>query len=191
MNTRSSILCSLLFASGLLALSACAETSTASTGARAPSTGHLPASSPPAAKVEKIHTERIAVGFSDVKKLASMLRDVLDVEGPREGAIRALMGDESTGDLVVFGTDEGIEQVRRMIAGLSERPSESGTEVEVVPLVHATAANVAHAIRPAANPGAKVIADEPTNSIILRASADERDRLRRVIAALDVEPKPR
>ncbi len=191
MNLRLSMCRALLLPVGFLALSACAESTAPPTAAHAPSSLRASSSATPSATADKIHTERIAVSFGDVKKLASMLRDVLDVGGPREGQIRAILVDDASGDLVVFGTDEGIGQVRRMIAGLSVIPADKGVEVEVVPLVHATAANVAHAVRPTANPGAKVIVDEPTNSIILSASLEERDRLRRVIAALDVEAKAR
>src|SRR5262245_24641302 len=110
MNMRSSILHALFLSCSLLALSACAGTGAKRAATQAPSRGTQDG------KADKVHAERIQVSFGDVKKLASVLRDVLDMEGPRQGPIRAILVDEPTGDLVIIGTDAGIASARRLIS---------------------------------------------------------------------------
>jgi general secretion pathway protein D len=83
--------------------------------------------------------------------------------------------------------------VARLMALIARMDTASDAEVEVIPLRHASAAEVARTLAtlegggaaPAAATGAKLIADERTNSILLSGDRAGRLRLRTLIAHLD------
>jgi len=196
MNQLQSTTIGLILAGSLLALPACTAAGGAvATRPPAPASAHpRDKGAAPAAGVAEIHAERIPVAFADVEALAAILQDIFGVRGPGdgEGPVRAILVDDRTRDLIVFGTDEGIARVRKLLAPACDPAAAAdGEGVEVVPLAHAAATEILHVVAPMAGPRTLLMADEPTNSLVIRGVPEQRERLRRVIAALDLPAKSR
>lgn len=133
----------------------------------------------------KVRSERISVAFGDVHQLASLLQQTLTDGTRTTGPVRAVLVDERTGELVVFGTDEGIARVK---AFLSPGVLEDGRgDIAVLALTHAGAEELLHLVQPLCTGGARIVADPATNSIIVSGTADARACVQKAVTALDVE----
>jgi general secretion pathway protein D len=97
--------------------------------------------------------------------------------------IQSVFAEKRTADLVVDGSYEAIAAIKTFI---SEACARAPSDIEVVPLLHASASKVARAVTRAADPGVRIIAEDTTNSILLQGGAAQRERVRSVIATLDV-----
>ena len=92
-----------------------------------------------------VRAERLQVAFGDVKRLATMLERAL-VDGPDRGEVRAVLVDERSGELIVFGTDAGIARARAFLSpGVIDKSG--AEEVEVLHLTHADAQSVANTVQ--------------------------------------------
>jgi type II secretory pathway component GspD/PulD (secretin) len=102
--------------------------------------------------------------------------------------IRSVAFDERTSEIVVVGTEPGIADVARLVARLCEPAPAGGARIEVVPLTHVAASRIVEALvtAMAAEPGARIVGDAPTNSVIIEGTSEQRGRLRRAVEALDV-----
>jgi len=175
----------LLTSTSILFTLACAAGCAAGTGA-APSVGNSHQSPSEARAVEApVRAERIAVAFADAKRLASMLDTAL-VEGPAHGAVRAVLVDDRSGELLVFGTDAGIARVRAFLSpGLIE--DAGADDVEVVKLEHADAQNLVRIVTPMVHGRIRVEPDPAMNALVLSGEPSARDRVKKIVASLDAE----
>ena len=133
-----------------------------------------------------VRAERIAVAFDDIKRVAVMLERAL-VDGPPDrGEVRAVLVDERSGELVIVGTEEGIARARAFLSPALIEP-QGADEIEVVRLAHADAQNVARVVASLVHGGVRVVPDSAMNALVLSGDAEARDRVKKVVASLDVE----
>jgi type II secretory pathway component GspD/PulD (secretin) len=146
-------------------------------------------SDPPPSKVERVSStpvraERVVVAFGDVKRVAVMLERAL-VENADRGDVRAVLVDERSGELVIVGTEAGIARARAFLSpGLIEQ---GGDEIEVLRLTHADAQNVARVVTSLVQGRVRVVPDTTMNALVLSGDVATRERVKKVVASLDVE----
>jgi general secretion pathway protein D len=133
--------------------------------------------------VDEIVTRVIEVKHVAAQELVTLLRPLMPQQGHMiaHGNSNSLLVTDRAGNV-----DRLVSIIRRIDTG-------SDVEVEVIPLRHASAAEVGRtiaALEPQANgspaPGAmRLIADSRTNSVLLSGDRTQRLRLRALIAHLD------
>lgn len=130
-------------------------------------------------------TEVITVNNMDAGQLVRILRPLV----PKGGHLAAAAASNS---LVIADTAANVRRIQALIARMDR---ESTEDFEVLPLEHASALDVVRIVQgldsnaPAEEftRGPKLIADERTNSVILRGDPEARATLRSVVRRLDVE----
>lgn len=130
-------------------------------------------------------TEVITVNNMDAAQLVRILRPLV----PKGGHLAAAAASNS---LVIADTAANVRRIQALIARMDR---ESTEDFEVLPLQHASALDVVRIVQgldsnaPAEEfaRGPKLIADERTNSVILRGDPEARASLRSVVRRLDVE----
>ena len=128
-------------------------------------------------------TRVVTVEHINAAQLVPILRPLL----PQEGHLAAI---QPTNRLIVTDSADNIDRLLRIIQRV-DRPAES--EIEVVRLQHASAAEVVRilgSLEPAqgqqgAEPGARLAADTRTNAVLVRGDRESRLRMRTLIANLD------
>ncbi|MEL0168106.1 MAG: type II secretion system secretin GspD [Pseudomonadaceae bacterium] len=129
-------------------------------------------------------TEVITVNNMDAGQLVRILRPLV----PKGGHLAAAAASNS---LVIADTAANVRRIQTLIARMDR---ESTEDFEVLPLQHASALDVVRIVQgldsgaPAEEftRGPKLIADERTNSVILRGDPEARATLRSVVRRLDV-----
>lgn len=127
---------------------------------------------------EAIVTRVVEVRQVSATELATILGPLV----PASGKISA-----QGSNLVITDRSGNVERLTKLIARID---TASGSEVEVIALRHANAAEVARTLAhldgtaPGA-PGPKLVADERSNSILLSGDHSQRLRLRTLVAHLD------
>lgn len=135
---------------------------------------------------DQVVTQVIQVSNISVAQLVPILRPLI----PPEGHLAAY---PPTNVLIVSDVYGNVQRIVNIIARIDRASNE---EVEVVPLRHAAATEVARVLssleqgRQQADPAAastppRLVADERTNSILMSGDASTRLRLRALIAHLD------
>lgn len=174
-----------VFAVVLLVLPSCAGADKNLAGTMASARTGMGAAS--RANAAQVHEERVRLLCPAAKDLASaiekLVREDPEIAG---GRIQSVVLDHRTSELVVVGTGAGIANATRFTARACDPPPADSKGVEVIPLIHAAASDVVHAVGPAAASDVRVIADVPTNSIVLEGTPEQRAWLRRAIVTLDV-----
>ena len=130
-------------------------------------------------------TEVITVNNMDAGQLVRILRPLV----PKGGHLAAAAASNS---LVIADTAANVRRIQALIARMDR---ESTEDFEVLPLEYASALDVVRIVQgldsnaPAEEftRGPKLIADERTNSVILRGDPEARATLRSVVRRLDVE----
>ncbi|MCK5529734.1 MAG: type II secretion system secretin GspD [Halopseudomonas aestusnigri] len=130
-------------------------------------------------------TEVITVNNMDAGQLVRILRPLV----PKGGHLAAAAASNS---LVIADTAANVRRIQTLIARMDR---ESTEDFEVLPLEYASALDVVRIVQgldsnaPAEEfaRGPKLIADERTNSVILRGDPEARATLRSVVRRLDVE----
>ncbi|WP_341708232.1 type II secretion system secretin GspD [Halopseudomonas sp.] len=130
-------------------------------------------------------TEVITVNNMDAGQLVRILRPLV----PKGGHLAAAAASNS---LVIADTAANVRRIQTLIARMDR---ESTEDFEVLPLQHASALDVVRIVQGLDNAapaeeftrGPKLIADERTNSVILRGDPEARAILRSVVRRLDVE----
>lgn len=132
--------------------------------------------------IDELVTRVVDVRHVPAQELVNLLRPLM----PQQGHMLAHANSNS---LVV--TDRA-GNVDRLVSIISRIDTAADAEVEVIPLRHASAAEIARtasALEPqgaAQTPGAlRLVADERTNSILLSGDRSQRLRLRTLVAHLD------
>ncbi len=135
---------------------------------------------------DEVVTRVIAVNNVSAAQLVPILRPLV----PQQGHMAAYPG---TNLLIISDHAENIERLVEIVRRMDQQ---SDSEIEVMPLQHASAVEVVRIItaldRPqpgqpqgAAGGGPTVIADERTNSVLIGGDKSDRLRLRMVISHLD------
>ncbi|GIX36032.1 MAG: type II secretion system protein D [Lysobacteraceae bacterium] len=134
---------------------------------------------------DELITRLIPVRHVPAQQLVELLRPLM----PQQGHMQAHPGSNS---LLVTDRAGNVERLETLIARIDK---ESDTEVEVIPLQHAAAAEVARTLSAleggAAGAGTlaastfRLVADDRTNSILLSGDRSQRLRYRTLIAHLD------
>lgn len=130
-------------------------------------------------------TEVITVNNMDAGQLVRILRPLV----PKGGHLAAAAASNS---LVIADTAANVRRIQALIARMDR---ESTEDFEVLPLEYASALDVVRIVQgldsnaPAEEftRGPKLVADERTNSVILRGDPEARATLRSVVRRLDVE----
>lgn len=139
----------------------------------------------PSAASRALKARRFQVAFGDVRQLASVLENILEVRRRDQGPVRAILVDDPTGDLIVFGTEEGIAAVDGLMSPACEvKPSEEG-EVTVLRLQNLPAMEAVRVASRLIGSRAVFLADAPTNSLLVRAGPEDLEQIRRLVAELD------
>ncbi|HCA23515.1 MAG TPA: type II secretion system protein GspD, partial [Pseudomonas sp.] len=129
-------------------------------------------------------TEVLTVNNMDAGQLVRILRPLV----PKGGHLAAAAQSNS---LVIADTAANVRRIKSLISRIDR---ESMEDFEVLPLQHASALDVVRIVQgldsnaPAEEfaRGPKLIADERTNSVILRGDPEARAGLRAVVRQLDV-----
>ena len=134
---------------------------------------------------DEVVTRVIEVNNVSAAQLVPILRPLV----PQQGHMAAYPG---TNVLIVSDRAENIERLVSIVKRMDQR---SDSEIEVMPLQHASAAEVVRIITALDRPqpgqpqdpagASSVIADERTNSVLIGGGKAERLRLRMVISHLD------
>ena len=134
---------------------------------------------------DEVVTRVIEVNNVSAAQLVPILRPLV----PQQGHMAAYPG---TNVLIVSDRAENIERLVSIVRRMDQR---SDSEIEVMPLQHASAAEVVRIITALDRPqpgqpqdpagASSVIADERTNSVLIGGGKAERLRLRMVISHLD------
>lgn len=134
---------------------------------------------------DEVVTRVIEVNNVSAAQLVPILRPLV----PQQGHMAAYPG---TNVLIVSDRAENIERLVEIVRRMDQQ---SDSEIEVMPLAHASAAEVVRIItalnRPQAGQpqmpegGSNVIADERTNSVLIGGDKADRLRLRMLISHLD------
>ncbi len=126
-------------------------------------------------------TRVIEVRYIDAAQLVPILRPLV----PQRGHLAAY---PASNVLVISDSAANISRLEKIIRRIDQA---TGTEVEVIPLEHATATEVVRVMQQLANLNPKqkqninVIADDRTNSILLGGPRSSRVRTRALISHLD------
>lgn len=134
---------------------------------------------------DEVVTRVIEVNNVSAAQLVPILRPLV----PQQGHMAAYPG---TNVLVISDRAENIERLVEIIRRMDQQ---SDSEIEVMPLQHASAAEVVRIITALNRPqpgqpqmpegGSSVIADERTNSVLIGGPKSDRLRLRMLISHLD------
>lgn len=138
---------------------------------------------------DQLITRVVKVDNVDVSQLVPLLRTLVSTQGH--------MGQyKPTNVLVIHDTAANLERIVKIIRQVDK---ESNEEIQVIPLQHASATEVARILenlerQSASKKGAqdqntRLVADERTNSLLLSADKKNSLRLRALIAQLDSEIK--
>ena len=142
-----------------------------------------------AVRGDQVITQIFALRYENPNNLVAVLRPLISANN----TINASPGSNS---LVITDYAENLQRIAKIIAALDQP---SGTEVEVIPLEHAVAADLAPLVQrlsegggaaapgvPGVGGGLTVVADSRSNSLMVRASNPSRMAAARVtIARLD------
>ena len=126
-------------------------------------------------------TRVIEVRYIDAAQLVPILRPLV----PQRGHLAAY---PASNVLVISDSASNIMRIEKIVRRIDQA---TGTEVEVIPLEHATATEVVRVMQQLANLNPKqkqninVIADDRTNSILLGGPRSARVRTRALISHLD------
>jgi general secretion pathway protein D len=155
--------------------------------------------------VEPIH-------YGSAQDLAKQFNEIFELNANQPGGgkggaagLARIIADDKTNSLVIVGTDDGYRKLLELLNRVDTAPAAAG-KIRVIPLQYAVAdelaatltqmltAAKAQAQGAAAQPGAiapvfegevRVVADKPTNSIVVTSSARDYAQLRLVIEELD------
>lgn len=140
-------------------------------------------------KGDQIITRIIKVYNVDVGQLVPLLRTLVSTQGH-------MAQYKPTNVMVLHDTAANVERIVKLIQQIDK---ESNEEIEVIPLVHASATEVVRILdniekqkgqaKGATANESRFVADERTNSILLNADQKNVLRLRALIAQLDSEMK--
>jgi general secretion pathway protein D len=132
----------------------------------------VPGTTPPDALVTRV----IAVNHVSAKELADLLKPLL----PQAAQVAVHEGSNA---IVIADRAGNIERIERLVRRIDTAGDE---QVEVIPLRHASAAEVARTLGSVSGEGGpKLVADGRTNSILLTGDRRGRLRLRTLVAHLD------
>ena len=143
-------------------------------------------------------TELMHLNFAPAEELARLITQLLQNQGSDEGgrAKLTLVPDARTNALVVHGDEMQRARVRALVEDL-DRPSARNSNVRVVYLKYAQAANVAQVLNGVAQNiqseeqqnqrrEVNIQADENTNSLLITADGDTMEALLSVVDSLDI-----
>ncbi|HEY4117477.1 MAG TPA: secretin N-terminal domain-containing protein [Byssovorax sp.] len=150
-----------------------------------------PAVTPRAPDVAGVHAERITLTHGQVKEVATMLRALYPADAERGDGARVVtvLANPAKDEIIVFGNDAGVAAVRATVSPGCVDATADARAPEVVFLTQADAHVVESAVRPFARSG-RVVVDGATNALVIDApSAAEMQRLKQLVAALDVAPQ--
>jgi hypothetical protein len=172
----------LLAVPALFALAACAAPGSSASPPITAERATTSRPAPVAADLDALRSHRVSVRHAEAGEVAAMLRHVLDVSRSRD--VRAILEVPGSSEIVVVGTDAGVARVVRMLTpDVAATPEERG--VEVLALQHADARKMASAMEQVAPHDTDLVADEPTNSIVIQGPPASRRRVVELARQLD------
>jgi general secretion pathway protein D len=135
--------------------------------------------------------------YRDVASIEPLLEEALADEDGLGDAVRVI-GDERTASLVVEGRRADIERVRALLRTL-DLPLPGKRDLHVVRVLNTDAEKLAESLDALAQDGAptgkdpreipvQIVVDNPTHSLVIRASHEKFAELAAVIAELDIPP---
>jgi type II secretory pathway component GspD/PulD (secretin) len=145
-----------------------------------------PRSSP--APTSDLRAERIPIRFSDVDRVEGALKDILDLNQVEDGAVRTLLVDHDTNEIIVLGTPAGIELVRTILGPALVEVDPAARDVVVLRLSHRHPNDVARALASVAAPDVVLVPDSSANALVVRARPEDRAKIAAWVREIDVAP---
>ncbi|MDT8448202.1 MAG: secretin N-terminal domain-containing protein [bacterium] len=126
---------------------------------------------------------------ASAKDAESMLNRVFEQHNNRGKRLK-VVGDQRTNSLVLIGFPDGIELARSLLKKLDQENKAQGGNMRVYPLKNANATQVSKVLerfRPGNQPNQlQVIADVPSNSVVVFSDSGDFTAIENVIEQLDV-----
>lgn len=142
--------------------------------------------------VDKFQADQIAVvqlKNSSAKDAEAMLNRVFEAQA-NQGKRLKVVGDPRTNSLVLIGFEDGMTQARALLKRLDQANRAQGGNMRVYPLKNANAEKVSKVLerfRPGNQPNQlQVIADVPSNSVVVFTDSGDFTAVENVIEQLDV-----
>jgi len=134
--------------------------------------------------------EVVPLQFASAKDAEAMLNRIFDQNANRGKRIK-IVGDPRSNSLVLIGYPDSLSQARFLVKRLDKQNRSQGGNMRVYPLKNANAQTVSKVLerfRPAGNQPNKmqVIADIPSNSVVVFSDAAAFNAIENVIDQLDV-----
>lgn len=145
------------------------------------------------------------VNYGSASDLAKQFGDIFELNAPGggKGGLMKVIPDDQTNSLIVVGTQDSYLKLLELLKRVDIQPAASG-KIRVIPLQYAVAEELAatltqmvsgaKAAASASTPGApspvfegevRVVADKPTNSIVVTSSSRDFAQVRLVVEQLD------